>query len=1058
MKFIRSILSRSMLNHKMKRFQNNSKYIDLETPCLQSEYDLITKNAARCTLIKVHGNINIVGDEEHDAVCRELLLKFQALFKGNDCAISWMHEEDPFSVEDKLREDLRPTITAAQRHGLDGDLVFEDLVKRNADLSLVEDNVIAIWTYPTLDQEMVHGHLVNVRTENIPLKEMHDKLYKGSANPFLSDFGTLQKHASNVKSLIEAFDSAEIVVEKMTGKEAGEYLLMKANPDKAKHTPIKTVDQEQLGLPSVGQLLINPDTGEIDTSGFGVPTLADQIGNMNSDEDEVEDGIIKVGSKYFATMSMSVYPKQITRFTKLRKELKGIPYRMTSIIKPKPTDLISQINEGAARLFGGLSEENRETYRELKVMGASLEEHDYSAVNWQVGIVTWSKNKNTLKQQMKVIETKMSVYGRASVVLERMGAFQSYFSSIPGLSAHSYADAVLISIDRLIPMLQHGNEFSMNEHGGIAFRHSSGKLCYYTSKSDRQVADCTIFLAHPRQGKSVLMNTKAIISLMSMGSSTLPLITNMDIGPSSEGSLHLMRVMFEKHMSKERAERLVVSHEWNPNNGDWKKNPCDIRFGSKTPSELERNFIINFYSSVCSDAATGVPPEGGAEAIQATVDLMFQKNATGDAKKVNPALAPELIKLAEQYGVSIVDERFESNHEVAADYISYFDLRDQFYRKGCTHGATKAHLYAMPTADDLLTTLRNNPELTKKMRIYDNLLEKLANKLLSHISRKQYLVGATTLDFTEAHVISMDMKPVADDANDNEGRLRLFTEYMLAMNTSIQNYFIHRDILKNMPPLYHEYWADKIEKYSMVEKHLTLDEWHALSIKKVVGDREISVPVGGSAYVEYLIKQAPKWNLSINIATHSSSDLTKSMKGNATNIFLYSGFTSEEIPEIQRDFSLSNYQAEQLKTLKSPNAERGTNMMWIYKGDFGDIKRSQGTALVEFLCSGPLMWGLNTSASDMPHKFRLHREFPDEPWLEGLVEAFPDGSMQRSRKLYQKALRQSQSEEDLHSAEIEAHLYRKVVKAINQLGMSKEMIAECDDLVNRVKSSKDLQT
>ncbi|MBF4437030.1 hypothetical protein ERJ77_21590, partial [Vibrio anguillarum] len=88
----------------------------------------------------------------------------------------------------------------------------------------------------------------------------------------------------------------------------------------------------------------------------------------------------------------------------------------------------------------------------------------------------------------------------------------------------------------------------------------------------------------------------------------------------------------------------------------------------------------------------------------------------------------------------------------------------------------------------------------------------------------------------------------------------------------MSKFFVNEMILDGMSPVFADYWRTNINKYQNVDKCLNLDEWHALTIKQTTEKGEtISMPVAGAAYLEWLIKEAPKWRLNINQASHSSS-------------------------------------------------------------------------------------------------------------------------------------------------------------------------------------------
>lgn len=1037
-------LNRRKATKVARQFGDLSSFIDLETPSLDHPEHLITRNGARCTLIEVQGSINIIGKDQHSVICEELLRAVQMLFKGDSVSISWMFEDDQLQVERALNKAISPSVHAAARVGLNIEDIAKAQVESNASVCNVETNWLALWTYPKFEQEYVKGKLCTVQTENVPLRNLHDNIFYGAVNPFKSDINTKERHSNNVEILLAAFRRAGIVVRPEKAKVAAQRMLVKANPGIADNTPIACVGDEQEGVPSVGEMLINPDTMELDTSGFSVPSLAEQIPRSTITEDSQQDGLFQVRDKYVCVNTVDVFPNIRIPFSKMQPLLKGMSYRITFVLKPKPTDLISTIKEFTLRGFAGLSEENREAYREHKLLGAMKDEYDIPPINWQMVVVTWHETRNGAMRQSDRLEQAFADWGGARLEKDNLNPVQSYFTSIAGLSNHLASQGCLIGADRLMSMLPHHSVYSLNDYGSMIFRHQSGKICMYKAACEQQDYDLTQHVARPRQGKSLAMNAKVISALSAEGSTELPLATMMDIGPSGEGAVQLIQHMLQDRYGVERARRLAVTHEWKPDGEvKWYKNPLDIRLGRSFPSEQESVFIQSFYLAECVNPETGKNENGSDAVIQTAIELLFENFVNKSPKLVNTSTYPRLDELARNYNVALTDTKTYSDGDVT-ECISYFEARDRFFKAGCMEGASQAHRLAMPTVDDLIDLVSSNQTLIQRFEeVHKGLLPVIASKLQTHRKRRKHLSQSTTLDLSDAHIICIDMKPIVEDSPSNEARLRLFNEYMLAMNTAIDKFFIHYEILDGMSPVFKPYWEDKIKQFGKVDKILNLDEWHALTIKTVTSDgKEISVPVGGAAYIDYLIKQAPKWRLSINMASHSPNDFTETMKGKATNVFIYSGFNKNEIETLKKDYSLNDEQAAQLETLHGPDAKRGSQMLWVYKANVDSMDGVQGSAVVEYLCSGLLLWGLNTSARDLPHKRRLQKEHPDAPWLEALLKAFPKGTMNEIRAAVMEEYRRSDLIAEQSGADIEERLYRLTLSELTHLQLGDRNMAD----------------
>ncbi|MEZ8870298.1 hypothetical protein BCT01_08545 [Vibrio tasmaniensis] len=1031
-----------------KKLQDEcARYIDLEAPCLIDPATILTTQGVRLSLVRLNGSMNILGDaksQEYALAYNNVLSILKSYFNSDKVCVAWMYEQDPNFSKDLINEVTRPSRIAGEKLGIDVEEMYQELNGANAEISMAQDNVIAIWTTPTTQMEYVDGKVVPVQTEEMQLSNMHKTLFQGASNPFLSDSQAVEIHSNNVKVILQQLRNADIICDKIESKEAAQWMLTRINPTHPKYTQLNFIDDKRIGTPTPGAWILNPDTNQLNIGAFLAEPLSAQMARKTIVEDGI-DGVLKIGNRYFGTHTVDVPPKQNIPFNILLKRLKGVPCRITFIMKPKSKDMWSKLNESINRTIGGLTQKNREYYQKMILMDSFHQEFDAPPVNVQILITTWGESEQDINRHGESLQQAMTDWGGARVTFDNISPFQTYFSSIAGVNNASHSDGFLIGADKLADILPHQSESSINEYGPIVMRHESGKVCLLNPNNIYQDYDYTLYIARPRQGKSLTMNAKSIASMMPEGVTHMPLVVSMDIGPSSEGAFQYLRLMMEKKYGSDQTKRLIVCQRWDPSSDNWKVNPLDIRLGRKVPTNQEFQFIINFYASVCAEPETGFPCKGGKDILQGIIEATFLRLAQrNESKKFNAAISPELQSLTKKYGI-VVSKTSSINSETIL-YKSYFEIRDELFQKGSIEGASLAHRMAMPTIDDLIQTLTTDAAIKKRyQRIYPEGIETIAFKLRAHITLMPHLTSNTTLDFADAHVISFDLKPIVSESTDNESRIRLFAEYLLAMNIGMKKFFINETILNGMDDLYHAYWKKGINQYRNVDKCLNLDEWHALTVK-MNNDRgdSISVPVAGAMYIEWLVKEAPKWRLNINQASHSASDFTSTMKEKATNVFIYSGTTGKEVDTLKKDFSLSETQVKALTSLHGPNGKQGSQMLWLYTVNLPNMNSIRGSAKVEFLCKGSMLWGLNTSAKDLPHKLRLENEHAGKPWLKGLCKAFPSGSMENYRNGLVQSLRESNIAAEQMEKGIEEQIYDKSIVAMNTLQFGTEVIEDSE--------------
>jgi intracellular multiplication protein IcmB len=1025
-----------------------ASYINLEIPCLMDSNALITRSGARLTIITIEGFAEILTDQTELEMNKQLLSVVKRLYNQPNTAIAWSYESSN-DMDYALNEAIRAGRDNAKKLGIDDRLYFDDVLAGNKGLCVNEQSWIAIWTFPEYEVRYEKGNLVTVETPNIPLRNLHSKLFDESANPFLSDAKAIKAHKNNYSELVGAFFNAGCAVQTLKAKKAAELLYSKLHNYRHKPKSLQYIDEGRLGIPNGNGMLINPKTGKCDYSGLFIPSLSEQIGNRVVYEDVATEGVVHLGDRLYATHTVNVMPQSMVPFTKLKALLRGIPYRITFMLGGKNEAFWDRVNT-ALNTFGRAAEDNRVSYNQMQLMRVMKENYQYPEIDVKILIVTWANDADILKNQSERIDNGLSDWGGASMDYDTISPWQTLCSSVAGINHMSHAIGGLFGADRIIPILPHQHPASIIPRGPIIMRHETGKPQYYGPNQLKQDYDLTLYLAKPRQGKSLLMNDKAVANLVTEGAEGINLVASLDIGPNAAGALQLMRIMLQEKHGKEVAESLVAYYQWNPSASGWHVNPLDINLGQTRPTPIERTFMVSFYSSVTAEPETGQSREGTADLLNLLINTVFEECSSPlHSIRYNPADSDVFNDAIKKYKIDIYEKSIADRN--TKDYIAYFELRDRLFQLGLPKLAIKAHIHAMPTVENLIHTLSSNSTVRSKFaKTLPGLVDHIYYKLTQHASVAPHLSRHTTLDFQDAHIISFDLKPLTKEKNSKAGVIRLFSEYLLAMSISMRKFALTEDILSfpHMNPIYTDYWRERVNKYANLDKCLNLDEWHMMTIKQVTSEgKVISLPVAGAEYVDALIKEAPKWKMNINIATHSASDLTQTMRQKATNVFFYSGFDGEEAKELGELFNLKDKEIEALRNLHGPQAGVGTQMLHMqYINDSALKGGGRCMSIVEFLCTGSLLWALNTSARDLPHKLRLEREYGDKPWLQALIKAFPSGSMETMRLEILEQLR-DRAYSLVGDNTIEERLYAHAVNSLKSIIYSEASIAITNDIV-----------
>lgn len=1033
------------ITEEVKKFFSNdqksiSEYIDLEMNRIGHKTALQCSSGALVTLVKVNG-IGVVGaKEEQDKLYKALLQMLNKFFSNKDGPIiSWMYSQSSETVKSDLDDGLKASRQAAQRLGMDASSLITDIVEANAPLCHTEEIYIALWTLPKFNVVMKKGKEVREKTNEDKLSRFFtDKMYQ-SANPLATNGLTQDQHDSDIGSLTLALSEGGLLHETVPALDALQWMKFKFNDGKvSRFSPFELYEfNENEPRFRGGKVNFNLTDGTVANSSVFMPRLSEQIPEsviIPSASDA--DGILYSNGRFHGTFTLDVNPKSIVNFNSFLKNVTGIDFRMTFIMSQVDTSGYEAMNIFLNNFFRA-NDNCKKVYDQLQFQKFMKTDYDCSDLNLQVLIVISASDRRTLLVNRKKFNDGLVDWGRAEMKLDNNDPVQTLVSSIPGLNYRSFARGCWITTDRLVRIMPNERPGTFWDYGLICFRTKDGKPFFFQPQSLLQDYDLSLFIAPPRQGKSLLMNAKGVATVLGDGVSKLGLMVILDIGPTSRGALQLLRYMLVKSFAhkgdpktieeiknyKNHTEQLIIEHEWSPEKDDWNVNPLETRIGFNRPTKDEQEFMLNFYVTICSESESGEPLNGTSKLLEELLDEVFNNaNSNDTCKMFNTSIDKELTSIA----------RNKLNLDLSKTSISMYKLRDMLFQRNMHEAALKAHRLSMPTVNQMVQILSNSVQI--KEGHSEKLINAIKGMLNTHIKKMPYLTKPSTIDFQTANIISFDMKPVAK-AKSNQGKLDTFAQYLLAMHLGMRRFFLGPALASAAPPLYQKYWAEQVVANQGLKKCLSLDEWHALSVKAEDSNgKEYAKSQAGAEYIDFLIREAPKWGLSINLASHRAADFTETMKALSTNRFIFSGLEREEILSLQNQMGLSDSEVKLLLDgIHGPRGGVGNEIFYQFKSS--KIKGSGGSnvfsARIKYLCSGLLMWALSTDQNDMPHKFRLEMNHPEKDWLEALYKAFPKGNMSDLRESIRKEMReQLNSDQDVEGRtnDIEEFLHGEVLK------------------------------
>ncbi|OCP68399.1 hypothetical protein [Vibrio parahaemolyticus] len=1047
-------VARSIANIFAGDSKSVSDYIDLEMNRVGHPTALQCSSGALVTLIKINGLGRVSGESEIVNANKAIATLFRKYYTRNKGPVlAWMYAQSTETISKELEHGLEPTKRTAHRVFMDADAITSDIVDANTGLCHSEENIIAIWTLPQYMKGIQKGKEVTKKSPEDDLSAFFRNALGDEVNPLTTNELTVKQHRTDVETLVDSLVDGGILHTKMEYRDAAQWMKYKLNDGGvSRHSAIEFHEPNLNKAPRFrgSQIAFDLALGRA----AGVPKFMERLSEQLPEDtmmpdDEGVEGILLGRDRYHACFTVDVCPNTVNRFNRFLKNIRGIDMRMTFMISPMDAGGYAGWNHSLNSFFRA-NDECKKAYDQYQFNNFMRVEHNAPECNLQILIVISAKDRETLIIHRNQLDEAMTDWGNAQIRLDNDDPMQTFVSSIPGLNYRSFSRGCWISSMRLARLIPNQRPATFWDQGLITFRTEDGVPFYYQPNSSLQSYSTSLFIAPPRQGKSVLMNVTNLANILAEGVKDLGLMLVLDIGPTSKGVIQLIRYMLIQYFVKNGKEKSpeqirkytelvnqkVVEHKWDPDTQNWNINPLETRIGFNEPTKQELEFMTNFYVTICSQPETGMPKEGTSKLLESLITEVFDNaNDRRSMRMFEPSMDPNLAQFARKI--------FHSNPNVLSD-VSIFELRDMFFQQGQHKAALRAHRLAMPTVNTLVQCLSNSADIKEE---HDpTLIQYIKGMLNSHIQKMPHLAKASTIDFQAANIIAFDMKPVAKSKS-NQGKLETFAQYLLAMQLGMRKFTLDENVYTSCQPLYKKYWKNEVAKYGHLPKCLAWDEWHALSVKETHDGKEYSKSQAGAEYVDFLIREAPKWDLSVSLASHRVADFTETMIGMSTNRFFFSGLEEEEIEVIRTKIGLTDSEVQALKDgLQSPKKGVGNEIFYQFKANnVSGSDKGVFSAKVKYLCSGLLMWALSTDKKDMPHKIRLAREHGDKDWLSALYRAFPDGSMAGIRQEILKEMRESlESDEKVEgrASDVEEYLYEKVLKELGADPEIKKIVQE----------------
>lgn len=940
--------------------QDFAAYCDLETT--EDHYTLVNTDGGLLSIIKIVGSREVAGKEEMIARVEQLHHRLKGYMQDDDShMIGVFFERDPGNTRRDAKRALAPAYATANRLQMNVKDILDDRIQTYAKHCSSERAYLCLWT--------IKGGLTK-DTYKREIQERLDYVKKHSIPPSAHAQNVLAalrklktKHETFVTAVRQDFGHIGIMVSPLEVHDAVRELRISLLPDLTTNEWRPALVGDKIRPNAINQ--------EDDISNIIYPKISYQIGSHKTTNENLSNGLeaVRAYNRIYVPFMMDRYPQEPQYFSKLLTRIpKDIPWRIAFIIEPNGIKKLG-FKKMLVSIFGFMSQTNKDIKKAFDDLVANSK--DDPAMRLRIAFATWGTKPEELEHNFSTITRAVQGWGICDTTNDCGDALSGLASTVPGFTKANIAPPAVAPLSDTIKMLPLDRPASpWDSAGTILFRTLDGKLYPFANGSSLQNAWIDLIFAPMGSGKSTLQNMMAWSSCLSPGITRIPPFLIIDVGPSSLGAVRIIKGALppdQKHLAEYFRLR---------NDSKCGINSFDTNLGCRFPTRLDRDFLVNFLTLVCTPAGRASAPGSTSELVGLIIDEAYKKFADKDGGE------PKLYRPGRD---QLVDDAVARIGLEVDDCSTWWNVVDGLFKEGLIREASRAQRFAVPTLPDLsmvsrIPAIRDiyEPENGRAVTVDGS-----GDTLLSHVNRmfssaaREYpiLSGETQFDLGDTRFIALDLNDVAKGGGD-AGKKQSALMYMLARNIGARSFFFHKDMLGELtdpsPSFYHAYHAERVKDVHQDMKTILFDEYHRTGNQK---------PLRESLLTD--AREGRKANLRIGLASQLLDDFDKEMVEIATNIFIMKGGNPDYVKQIKEKFGLSATAAE----LLARECHGPPNFMAIF-----DTKHGRFIQLLANTMSGIEMWGLSTTKEDADLRDYLYEKIGEVETRKLLSIRYPGGS------------------------------------------------------------------
>lgn len=938
--------------------QSIESFIRIET--YENETTLAASDGSLVSYLKVDGSRQIIGEEEYNFLVEASTVKLGAKFDRQGHAMQIFFTRDPGRIRPHLSRQISASRTTAQNVGLEVDDLIDEKVKNLSTILSYEECYFVLWTRPAA---MTKSEIERTRKEKLEQNKKWVNAPHGM-NPLAGIEALRTRHKSYVGSIEAALNELGIRCELMEVHNALSAVRNNMFPTRAN-------ESWRACLPG-DPIPPRAPTSRVDLSDIIWPPLRSQL--SVGDARLTGGPVVQIDDINWAGADMTLGPMEATPFPMLLNRLyeAKVPFRISFMIEGGGAES-SAFRSFVATLMSVTNALNKQIKYSLE--GLQVMARSEPVVKLRVSFATWApkSNPNMILDRLSILMQSIESWGYAQVSSVSGDPLDCVMSSAMGIHCAGTAPAAVAPMREVMKLIPWQRPSSPFGHGSVMLRTPDGKSWPYQTGTNLTTTWFDLIFAQPGAGKSVLMNTLNLGTILSPGLSRLPFVAIIDIGPSSSGLVSLVKEALPVTRQNEAAYyRLQMSRQF-------AINPFDTQLGCRYPLMDERSYLVELLVLLATPPGHDKPYDGIQQLAGLVVDEMYRWRddamANAEPRPYLPRLDGDVDDAIQKFNIHLPTDPY------------WWDVVDRLFEVGEPGLAVIAQRYASPTLGDTITAARRPQirtllEQTSVGSSSESVINAFERMITSAIREYPILSSVTQFEIAEARVCSLDLMDVSPQGDDTADR-QTSIMYMLARHALVRSWWVGAESLQFIPEKFRLYHEMRLQDLAETPKRLCYDEFHRTSSSVSVRSQVIRD-----------VREGRKRGVQIVLASQLLEDFDDDMVDLATGVWVLGTAVSDKaVDDVKNRFGLSATARNIIRyKLTGPRAG-GAPALLILGTNEGRYEQH----LINTL--GPIeLWAFATSVEDVLIRNRLYSKFGAGRARQILAASFPGGSARNEIK------------------------------------------------------------